>query len=127
MAEKMWANGTARNYTVTEQDVTDAAQDGIRWSRFVVYAPPDNGCTDPEMQHLLAMQRANGVNVMLDIQRLASSGTTCSGSSVAQTLYDPVNNTNDAKYTNWLAGIVNQYKPYVHYYELHNEENGTAD
>src|SRR5260370_16311891 len=74
IAEKMWGNGTTRNYTGTQQDVTDAASAGIRWSRFVVYTPPDNGCTDPEMQHLLAMQRASGITIMLDIQRLASPG-----------------------------------------------------
>jgi hypothetical protein len=127
IAEHMWGNGTTRNYTGTQQDVTDAANAGIRWSRFVVYTPPDNTCTDPEMQHLVAMQRANGINIMLDIQRLASSGTSCSGTSVTQTPYDPVNNPNDGQYKNWLAGIVNQYKPYIHFYEIGNEENGTGD
>src|SRR5260370_42154918 len=53
IAEKMWGNGTTRNYPGTQQDVTDAANAGIRWSRFVVYAPADNSCTDPEMQQLL--------------------------------------------------------------------------
>jgi hypothetical protein len=127
IAEQMWGNGTSRNYTGTQQDVNDTANAGIRWSRFVVYTAPDNACTDQEMQRLVAMQRASGVNIMLDIQRLASSGRNCSGAAVTQTLYDPVNNPSDAQYTNWLANMVNQYKPYIHYYELGNEENGTGD
>ena len=127
IAEQMWGNGNSRNYTGTQQDVTDAANAGIRWSRFVVYTAPDNACTDQEMQRLVAMQRASGVNIMLDIQRLASSGRNCSGAAVTQTLYDPVNNPSDAQYTSWLANLVNQYKPYIHYYELGNEENGTGD
>src|ERR1700716_654279 len=127
IAEQMWGNGTSRNYTGAQQDVNDAANAGIRWSRFVVYPAPDNVCTDQEMQHLVAMQRASGVNIMLDIQRLASSGRNCSGAAVTQTLYDPVNNPSDAQYTSWLANMVNQYKPYIHYYELGNEENGTGD
>src|ERR1700716_2483900 len=127
IAEQMWGNGTSRNYTGAQQDVNDAANAGIRWSRFVVYPAPDNVCTDQEMQHLVAMQRASGVNIMLDIQRLASSGRNCSGATVTQTLYDPVNNSSDAQYTSWLANMVNQYKPYIHYYELGNEENGTGD
>jgi len=97
----MWGNGTSRNYTGTQQDVTDTANAGIRWSRFVVYAPPDNNCTDPEMQHLLAMQRASGINIMLDVQRLASAGSTCTGTTT-QTLYDPVNNPSDAQYKSCL-------------------------
>ena len=127
IAEQMWGNGTSRNYTGTQQDVNDAANAGIRWSRFVAYTAPDNACTDQEMQHLVAMQRASGINIMLDIQRLASSGRNCSGATVTQTLYDPVNNSSDAQYTSWLANMVNQYKPYIHYYELGNEENGTGD
>jgi hypothetical protein len=125
IAEKMWGNGTSRNYTGTQQDVTDTANAGIRWSRFVVYAPPDNNCTDPEMQHVLAMQRASGVNVMLDVQRLASAAATCTGTTT-QTLYDPVNNPSDAQYKSWLANLVQTYKPYIHYYEIDNETNGTG-
>ncbi len=125
IAEKMWGNGTSRNYTGTQQDVTDAANAGIRWSRFVVYAPPDNNCTDPERQHLLAMQRASGINIMLDVQRLASAGATCTGTTT-QTLYDPVNNTADPQYKSWLANLVQTYKPYIHYYEIDNETNGTG-
>src|SRR3982074_217750 len=110
IAEKMWGNGATRNYTGTQQDVTDAAKAGIRWSRFVVYAPPDDSCADPEMQHVLAMQRASGINIMLDVQRLASAGATCSGTT-PQTLYDPVNNPSDVQYKGWLATIVQTYKP----------------
>ena len=105
IAEKMWGNGTTRNYPGTQQDVTDAASAGIRWSRFVVYAPADNSCTDPEMQQLVAIERARGVNIMLDVQRLASAGATCTGTTT-QTLYDPVNNPADVQYKSWLATLV---------------------
>jgi hypothetical protein len=118
IAERMWGSGTTRNYTATEQDVVDAINAGIRWSRFVVYTPSSDPAipgTQPlsDLDRLVNMQAAHGMNMMMNIQQLSDT-------------YDPNNTTARTNYKNWVTSIVNRYKTKIHYYEIHNEENGNG-
>jgi hypothetical protein len=115
-AEWMWGiddgSGHGRDYAATERDITDAVSAGIRWNRFVVYAPP-NTRTSYEMDRLISLQRKHGIHILMNIQKLDGH-------------YDRENSSVRKAYKAWLKGMVRRYKGDVHYYEIHNEENGNG-